>query len=115
MVMNKKLFRKWFNGKYGKLPPERQLKEIAKLRVILDDFEESRHRKFARFHEKCECCGKYSLRTSFDTRTELVTRELDVNGEKRNGEFSVEYYTCPKCECTFMFEQYFIGYTGDDN
>ena len=37
--MDKKLFRKWFNGKYGKLPPERQLKEIAKLRVILDDFE----------------------------------------------------------------------------
>ncbi len=113
--MDKKLFRKWFNGKYGKLPPERQLSEIRKLRVILDDFEESRIRKFNRHQEKCECCGKYSSRTLFDKHTELVTREVDVNGEKKNAQFSVEYYTCPKCECTFMFDQYFVGYEGDDD
>ena len=109
--MDKKLFRKWFNGKYGKLPYDRQLKEIEKLRVLLDDFEESRRRKFERHHEVCTCCGKYSLRTMFGKRVSIETYPVDVHGEKQNAEFSVEFYTCPKCGKEYEYDKYFIGYT----
>ena len=112
--MDKKLFRKWFNGKYGKLSPERQLQEISKLRIILDEFEESRLRKFNRYHVKCDYCGKYSLRTTYGKCVEPLNREMTVNGEKKIGKFSVEFYSCPKCKCTFVFEQYFLGYEGDE-
>ena len=108
--MDKKLFRKWFNGKYGKLPPERQLNEIAKLRVILDDFEESRHKKFGRYHEKCACCGKYSLRRDFVKDVSLETHEVEVASEKMDARFSVERYTCPKCGKTFIYDQIFVDY-----
>lgn len=108
--MDKRLFRKWFNGKYGKLPPERQLKEIQNLRDILDDFEESRQRKFQRYHEKCEKCGKYSLKSAFVTKVTLEVYPVEVSSEMRKAKFSVEYHTCPKCGCTFIYDQYFVDY-----
>ena len=110
--MDKRLFKRWFNGMYGKLPPEKQFAELEKLKQCADILAEEKLVAFEKTHTCCQKCGRYSLKKEFVTRVKLITKKekkASIN-TVRKAEFSVELYTCPKCGKEFVYDEKFVRF-----
>lgn len=97
---------------YGKLPPEKQLAELEKVKECADELAEEKLISFERTHTCCKKCGRYSLKEEFVTRVKLVTKKdkKSANTVGRKAEYSTEFYTCPKCGKEFIYDEKFVRF-----
>ena len=110
--MDKRLFKRWFNGMYGKLSPEKQLEELKKVKECAEILAEEKIASFQKTHMCCVKCGRYSLKKEFVSRVKLVTKKDKKlpNSPGRKAEFSTEVYVCPKCGKEFVYDEKFIRF-----
>jgi len=114
--MDKRLFKRWFNGMYGKLPPEKQLAELEKVKICVDELKEEKLISFEKTHTCCKKCGRYSLKEEFVARVKLITRKRDPlagTATRKSAQYSTELYTCPKCGKEFIYDEKFVRYVDE--
>ena len=107
--MDKNLLKRWFNGMYGKLPPEKQLEELEKLKECVNELADEKLCSFEKRQTRCKCCGQYSFNGAFKKTAKVITKKTGG----RKAQHSAEIYTCPKCEKEFVYDSKFIGFEDD--
>lgn len=114
--MDKNMLKRWFNGLYGKLSPERQLEELEKLKDCVEELAEAKRQSFERNQTCCTICGCYSLTSQFKKEVKLDIRQdkKTVTGARRKAEYSQEIYFCPKCQKKFVHDEKFVRFTADN-